>query len=52
MTILRQGSFTQKVVSVWSNLPGKVEAAETVHSFKFELDEVPGSIAGGGLHGY
>ena len=35
-TILRYGSFTQRVVKAWNGLPGKVVAAERVDKFKLE----------------
>ena len=38
-TVVRQGTFTQRVVNAWNGLPGKVVAAETVDKFKFELDK-------------
>ena len=34
--VVRQGTFTQKVVNAWNGLPGKVVAAETVDKFKLE----------------
>ena len=37
-TIVRQGTFTQRVVNAWNALPGKVVAAEKVDKFKLELD--------------
>ena len=37
-TVVRQGTFTQRVVHAWNGLPGKVVAAETVDLFKLELD--------------
>ena len=37
-TVVRQGTFTQRVVNAWNGLPGKVVAAETVDKFKLELD--------------
>ena len=37
-TVVRQGTFTQRVVNVWNSLPGKVVAAEKVEKFKLELD--------------
>ena len=37
-TVVRQGSFTQKVVNAWNGLPGKVVAGETIDKFKLELD--------------
>ncbi len=37
-TVVRQGTFTQRVVNAWNGLPGKVVAAETVNKFKLELD--------------
>ena len=36
--VVRQGSFTQRVVNAWIGLPGKVVEAETVDKFKLELD--------------
>ena len=36
--VVRQGTFTQRVVNAWNGLPGKVVAAETVDKFKLELD--------------
>ena len=36
--LLRQGTFTQRVVNAWNGLPGKVMAAETVDKLKLELD--------------
>ena len=36
-TVVRQGTFTQRVVNAWNGLPGKVVAAETVDNFKLEL---------------
>ena len=37
-TVVRQGTFTQRVVNAWNGLPGKVVAAETVDKSKLELD--------------
>ena len=37
-TVVRQGTFTQRVVNAWNDLPGKVVAAEKVVKFKLELD--------------
>ena len=37
-TVVRQGTFTQRVVNSWNVLPGKVVAAEKVDKFKLELD--------------
>ena len=37
-TIVRQGTFTQRVVNAWNVLPGKVVAAEAVDKFKLEFD--------------
>ncbi len=37
-TVVRQGTFTQRVVNAWNGLPGKVVAAEIVDKFKLELD--------------
>ena len=37
-TVVREGTFTQRVVNAWNGLPGKVVAAETVDKFKLELD--------------
>ena len=37
-TVVRQGTFTQKVVNAWNGLPGKVVAAEKVDKFKLEFD--------------
>ena len=37
-TVVRQGTFTQRVVNAWNGLPGKVVTAETVDKFKMELD--------------
>ena len=31
-TVVKQGTFTQRVVNAWNGLPGKVVAAETVES--------------------
>ena len=36
--VVRQGYFTQRVVNAWNGLPRKVVAAETVDTFKLELD--------------
>ena len=36
--VIRQGSFSWRVVNAWNGLPGKVVAAEKVEKFKFELD--------------
>ena len=36
--VVRQGSFTQRVVNAWNGLPGKVVAAEKVDKIKLELD--------------
>ena len=36
--VVRQGTFTQRVVNAWNGLPGKVVAAEKVDKFKLELD--------------
>ena len=38
-TVVREGTFTQRVVNAWNGLPGKVVAAETVDKFKLELDK-------------
>ena len=35
-TVVRQGTFTQRVVNAWNGLPGKVVAAEIVDKFKLE----------------
>ena len=37
-TVVRQGTFTQRVVNAWNGLPRKVVAAEKVDKFKLELD--------------
>ena len=37
-TVVRKGSFTQRVVNAWNGVPGKVVAAETEDKFKLELD--------------
>ena len=37
-TVVRQGTFTQRVVNAWNGLLGKVVAAEKVDKFKLELD--------------
>ena len=37
-TVVRQGTFTQRVVNAWNGLPGKVVGAEKVDKFKLELD--------------
>ena len=37
-TVVRQGTFTQRVVNAWNGLPEKVVAAEKVVKFKLELD--------------
>ena len=37
-TVVREGTFTQRVVNAWNGLPGKVVAAKKVDKFKFELD--------------
>ena len=34
--VVRQGTFTRRVVNAWNGLPGKVVAAETVDKIKFE----------------
>ena len=36
--VVRQGTFTQRVVNAWNSLPGKVVAAEKVDKSKLELD--------------
>ena len=36
--VVRQGTFTQRVVNARNGLPGKVVAAETGDKFKLELD--------------
>ena len=36
--VVRQGTFTKRVVNAWNGLPGKVVAALTVDKFKLELD--------------
>ena len=36
-TLVRQGSFTKRVVNAWNGLPGKVVATETEDKFKMEL---------------
>ena len=33
-TVVRQGTFTQRVVNTWNGFRGKVVAAETVDKFK------------------
>ena len=35
--VVKQGTFTQRVVNAWNDLLGKVVAAETVDKFKLEL---------------
>ena len=35
---VRQGTFTQRGVNAWNDLPGKVVAAEIADTFKLELD--------------
>ena len=37
--VVRQGTFTQRVVNAWNALPRKVVTAETVDKFKLELDK-------------
>ena len=37
-TVVRQGTFIQRVVNARNGLPGKVVVAETVDKFKLELD--------------
>jgi len=37
-TVARQRTFTRRVVNAWNGLPGKVVAAETVDTFKLDLD--------------
>ena len=37
-TVVRQGTFTQRVVNAWNGLPRKVVAAEKVYNIKLELD--------------
>ena len=37
-TVVRQGSFTQRVVNAWNGFPGKVVTAEKVDKFKLGLD--------------
>ena len=37
-TVVRQGTFTQRVVNACNGLPGKVLGAEKVDKFKLELD--------------
>ena len=36
--VVREGTFTQRVVNTWNGLPGKVVAAETGDKYKLELD--------------
>ena len=36
--VVRQETFTQRVVNAWNGLPGMVVTAETVDKFKLELD--------------
>ena len=36
--VVRQVTFTQRVVNAWNNLPEKVVASEKVDKFKLELD--------------
>ena len=36
--VARQGTFTQRVVNAWNDLPGKGVAAETINKLKLELD--------------
>ena len=38
-TVVRQRTFTQRVVNAWNGLPGKVVAAERGDTFKLELDK-------------
>ena len=40
--MVRQGTFTQRVVNAWNGLPGKVVAAEKADKFKLELDRYLG----------
>ena len=35
--VVRQGTWTQRVVNACNGLPGKVVAAETLYKFKLEL---------------
>ena len=37
-TVLRQGSFSRRVVNAWNGLPGKVVTVEGVDKFKWDLD--------------
>ena len=36
--MVRQGTFTQRIVNAWNGLSGRVVAAETEEKFKLELD--------------
>ena len=36
--VVRQGTFTQRVINAWNGLSGKAVAAETADKFKLELD--------------
>ena len=36
-SVVRQGSFTQRVVNAWNSLPGKVVAAEKADRLKLEF---------------
>ena len=37
-TVVRQRSYTQRVVNAWNGLPGNVVAAKVGDKFKLELD--------------
>ena len=36
--VVRQGTFTQRIVNACNGLPGKVVAAEKVNKFELEVD--------------
>ena len=40
-TVVRQGTFTQRVVHAWNGFPGKVVATETADNSTLELDRYP-----------
>ena len=48
-TVVRSGTFTQRVVNAWNGLPGKVVAAETGDKFKLELDRYLWRLRGMGM---
>ena len=44
MTVLKQRSFSQRVVNAWNGPPKKVVAAEGLNKFKCDLDRYLGAL--------